>query len=227
MVMVHRLRRSADSRRSAVAAHVATSGDRPGRQHLLGHRGAELPCRLFPVRRPRPGVLLVACAPNTNDRRGRSCPRWHGLRLARGQRVVVLATAPLPLPIALHPLQEFEVVLVLRADQLVHIDVFLDAQLVESRLQHLVVRDELVVGLRHPIHLSHGDGARLASVKDLAIDRTAGALLDLREAYLQQVVYPSDQFCAGHEEGTLHHAHGGGVPAADAPRGHGSARTAP
>eukprot|EP00449_Zooxanthella_nutricula_P064470 CAMPEP_0198566690 /NCGR_PEP_ID=MMETSP1462-20131121/103663_1 /TAXON_ID=1333877 /ORGANISM="Brandtodinium nutriculum, Strain RCC3387" /LENGTH=110 /DNA_ID=CAMNT_0044297725 /DNA_START=30 /DNA_END=358 /DNA_ORIENTATION=- len=107
----------------------------------------------------------------------------------------------LVLPVRLHELEELQVVLVLGPDQLIHVDVSLDAVLVERGLQHLVIRHELVVGPGHPVHPFHRDRVLVARVNNLAIHRAARALLHLGQVRLQQVVHPSQQLRPRHEKG--------------------------
>mmetsp|Transcript_46766 Transcript_46766/g.138160 ORF Transcript_46766/g.138160 Transcript_46766/m.138160 type:complete len:314 (-) Transcript_46766:2-943(-) len=192
----------------------------PGGRPAAGRRRAQL---LLRARRARPGVQRGVLLLAASDQRAHRCPGplRHGLPLPRLRRVVVLAAGAFPLPVALHPLQELQVVLVLAADELVHVNVLVDAVLVERRLKHLVVGDVLVLRLRHPVHLLHGDGARVAGVQDLAVDGAARALLDLGQAHLEQPVHPREEVPARNEEGALHHADCG-RRLAHAPAGHGA-----
>mmetsp|Transcript_767 Transcript_767/g.1451 ORF Transcript_767/g.1451 Transcript_767/m.1451 type:complete len:329 (-) Transcript_767:70-1056(-) len=185
---------------------------RPGsssRRPFLGLHGLRAPGAPRHHRGPRLEVLLLCAAFLYEDIRHRRLrPNWQGLALSSGDRIVVdAAAAALPLPEALHPLQELQIVLILCTDKLVNRDVPLNVQLVESDLQDLVVGDVLVLRLRHPVDLAHGYAAWLARVNDLAVDGTAGALFDLRQVHLQQAINPLEEVTAGDEEGAFHHAH--------------------
>mmetsp|Transcript_88584 Transcript_88584/g.268572 ORF Transcript_88584/g.268572 Transcript_88584/m.268572 type:complete len:372 (+) Transcript_88584:332-1447(+) len=174
---------------------------------LLAH--VDGPARMWPqvLLLSLPLLQATSCRQRAPDASG---PRWYGLALACLKGVIVAASRALPLPVALHPLQELEVVLVLRSDETVNIHVPLDMVLVEGRLQHLVIWYEFVVNLGIPVDLAHGDGVRMTGVDNLAIDSPIGALLHLGQVYLQEPIDPLQQVAPRHKECTLHHADGGG-----------------
>jgi len=108
----------------------------------------------------------------------------HRAALTCRKGIVIKTSSALSLPITLDPLQELQVVLVLRPDQLIDVDISLNSIPLEGCLQNLVVRNKLVLALGHPVDLPHGDSARVASIDDLAIDGARSALLDFVDVHL-------------------------------------------
>lgn len=85
-------------------------------------------------------------------------------RTPSGQRSMVARRPPgavvqrvlsrqLSLEVLVEPLQELQVVLVLTFDQLLNLDVLVDAQLAKALLEHLEVVDKLILRLGLHIHL--------------------------------------------------------------------------
>ena len=114
----------------------------------------------------------------------------------------------------LEPLHELEVVLVPPFDQAVHVDVLLNAQLHETRLENLVVRHVLETLLRTPVHLMHGHLAGIHDVQQHAGDASEGGVFDLGDAQLTGLVDPLHDLLPPHEEGSIHHPyvrHGSGL----------------
>mmetsp|Transcript_5080 Transcript_5080/g.13038 ORF Transcript_5080/g.13038 Transcript_5080/m.13038 type:complete len:282 (-) Transcript_5080:122-967(-) len=104
-------------------------------------------------------------------------------------RIVVLHYARIVVVVEpLEPLHEFKVVLVSRANELVHLNGAIHFELGKDALQNLVVVHKLIIGLGTPVDLRHGDLAREQAVHHLAGDRPGGGLLDLAEVEVQQLV---------------------------------------
>jgi hypothetical protein len=103
-------------------------------------------------------------------------------------------------------LKELKVVLILSLHQLIYIDIALDVIFRESLLKYLVVFYILVVVLSIPLNLAHGDSARVASVNDLAIDCSRGALLNLGQLQVEEVIDPGEELSTTHEESAIHHS---------------------
>lgn len=85
--------------------------------------------------------------------------------------------------------------------KLIHIDIALDIVLLESLLKNLVVFDVFVVMLGSPLDLGHGNSPGVNGVDDLAVDGARRALLDLGQLQVEEIVDPSEQLSATHEEG--------------------------
>lgn len=83
--------------------------------------------------------------------------------------------------VALQPLAELEIVLVLCLLQLGHIDVPLTPVLVKGQLKKLVVVDKLILVLGSPLDLREVERIRVDSVHYLAVDSGCCALFNLGE----------------------------------------------
>jgi hypothetical protein len=59
--------------------------------------------------------------------------------------------------------------------------------------------------LGSPFDLCHGYSAWEAGIDDLTIKSTGGALLDLSELQLEEIVRPGKELSTTHEERALHH----------------------
>ena len=103
-------------------------------------------------------------------------------------------------------MKEFKVVLILRLDELIDIDVALDVILLEGLLQDLIVLDVFIVMLGLPPDLRHGNRPWVASVDDLAINSTGSALLNLGQLQREEIVGPRKQLSTSDEERAFHHS---------------------
>lgn len=107
------------------------------------------------------------------------------LVLSTGWCIVRLSVVVL-VEVALEPLTELKVVLVLRLRQLGHIYVLLDSILVERILEHFVVVHKFIIVLSGPLDLVEVEALWVDRVHDLAIYSGSGTLLDLGEVQLQE-----------------------------------------
>lgn len=82
----------------------------------------------------------------------------------------------------------------------------LDSVFVEGALQNFVIFNELVLVLCLPLDPAVLEGAWEETVHDSAVYGRSGALLDLRDAQVEQLVEPLDQHLLAHEVGLVHHA---------------------
>jgi len=82
------------------------------------------------------------------------------------------------------PLTKFKVVLVLCIFQFAHVDVALDAILVKSCLQNLVVFYELMLVFGLPFDTAEREGVWVQAVHDSAVNCSRRALLNLLHAKL-------------------------------------------
>ena len=107
------------------------------------------------------------------------------LVLSTGRRIVRLSVVVL-VEVALEPLTELKVVLVLRLRQLCDIYVLLDSILVERILEHFVVVHKFIIVLSGPLDLVEVKALWVDRVHDLAVYSGSGTLLDLGEVQLQE-----------------------------------------
>ena len=119
---------------------------------------------------------------------------------------IICTSVVLDIKKALHPLHKLEVVLVFGLNELVNINIALDIVLQECLLQNLVVLDIFVVVLCVPLNFIHRNSARVARINDLAIQCSCGALLNLGQLKLEEIIGPREQLSTPHEEGSIHHA---------------------
>ena len=75
-------------------------------------------------------------------------------------------------------------------DESVHVDVLLDPDLRETRLQNLVVGHKLEALLGRPVHLVHGHNARIHDVQQLAGDAPKRRVFNLANINFQRIVNP-------------------------------------
>jgi len=111
------------------------------------------------------------------------------LVLSTGRRIVRLSVVVL-VEVALEPLTELKVVLVLRLRQLCDIYVLLDSILVERILEHFVVVHKFIIVLSGPLDLVEVEALWIDRVHDLAVYSGSGTLLDLGEVQLKEFVHP-------------------------------------
>jgi hypothetical protein len=76
----------------------------------------------------------------------------------------------------LHPLEELEIVDRTGLDELVHINLLVDAKLVEHGLKHFVVVDILWLRFGTKVDFAHGDSASVQCIDDLAVHSTTSKL---------------------------------------------------
>jgi len=107
------------------------------------------------------------------------------LVLSTGRRIVRLSVVVL-VEVALEPLTELKVVLVLGLRQLCNIYMLLDSILVERILEHFVVVHKFIIVLSGPLDLVEVKALWVDRVHDLAIYSGSGTLLDLGEVQLQE-----------------------------------------
>jgi len=111
------------------------------------------------------------------------------LVLSTGRRIVRLSVVVL-VEVALEPLTELKVVLVLGLAQLSDIYVLLDSILVERILEHFVVVHKFIIVLGGPLDLVEVEALWIDRVHNLAIYSGSGTLLDLGEVQLKEFVHP-------------------------------------
>ena len=107
------------------------------------------------------------------------------LVLSTGRRIVRLSVVVL-VEVALEPLTELKVVLVLRLRQLGHIYMLLDSVFVKGILEHFVVVHKFIIVLSGPLDFVEVKGLWVDRVHNLAIYSGSGTLLDLGEVQLQE-----------------------------------------
>ena len=108
------------------------------------------------------------------------------LVLAAARAVVGLAVVVL-VEKGLDPLAELQVVLVLGVFQFANVNMALDAVLVKSSLQNLVVLDKFVLVLCLPLDTAKGERVGVQAVHNCAVNRTSSALFNLLHTQLQRV----------------------------------------
>lgn len=121
--------------------------------------------------------------------------------------VVFLPGASVEVEEPLEPLDELEIVLVLRLGEFFNLDVLLDVALLEGLLQNLEVLDKLPLVARAPVYFAYLDPAWEHGVEDLAVHSPRAELLDLYQVQVQETVGPVEQIRLRNEEGSLHHAY--------------------
>lgn len=97
---------------------------------------------------------------------------------------IVFFAAIVLIEVSLEPLAELKVVQGTGLHQLGHIDVPLDAVLVEGLLEDLVVVDELVLSFGTPLDALEWERAWVEGVEHSAVDRASRTLLNLCELQL-------------------------------------------
>ena len=117
---------------------------------------------------------------------------------------VVIVTIVVLFEVSFQPLAELKVVKGTRFDELSHIDVSLDAILIESSLKHLVVLNELVLALGVPLDTREGEGSGVEGVEDGAVDGAGRTLLNFGQVELQTNKGDHEW----HTEVTLHNYYG-------------------